>query len=175
MTETIQTLFVMFWVVAFTLLPAAVFSMLLHSLLTPPFRRRDQARFFLDLLSTALDRGQSVERAVLSAAETRDRMLGVSFYLFAAHIENGHRFGEALEKVPNFLPPSVNAILRAGEKLGDIKKVIPAAREVLRVAPNTARDTMSYMVALLMFFSPIAILMILMKKIKIHDYLFKGV
>ena len=52
----------------------------------------------------------------------------------AAHIENGCRLGDALAKTPSFLPPQVNAILQAGEKLGDLKKVLPACREVLRRA-----------------------------------------
>ena len=86
--------------------------------------------------------------------------MGVRFYLLAAHLENGARLGEALEKVPSFLPPQVNAMLRAGEKLGDLKKVLPACREVLRIAPDTLRTTTHYMVAILMIFAPIAILMI---------------
>jgi len=45
----------------------------------------------------------------------------------AAYIEGGASLGEALEKVPRFLPPQINAILRAGEKIGDLKKVLPAA------------------------------------------------
>jgi type II secretory pathway component PulF len=58
------------------------------------------------------------------------------------------------------LPPQVNAMLRAGEKLGDLKKVLPACREVLRVAPDTVRTTMHYMVGILMLFAPAAILVI---------------
>jgi type II secretory pathway component PulF len=146
----------------FIMLPSGVFSVLLHFVLSLPMRRRDRARFFLDLLETALDRGQAIEQAILSAAESRDRVMGVRFYLLAAHIENGARFTEALEKVPTFLPPQVNAMLRAGDKLGDLKKVLPACREVLRVAPDTVRSTLHYMVAMLMVFAPIAIWLITM-------------
>jgi type II secretory pathway component PulF len=142
------------------LVPGMAFSVLMHFLLSLPMRRRDRARFFLDLLETALERGQAIEPAILSAAESRDRVMGVRFCLLAAHLENGARLGEALEKVPSFLPPQVNAMLRAGEKLGDLKKVLPACREVLRIAPDTLRTTTHYMVAILMIFAPIAILMI---------------
>ena len=145
---------------ALILLPGGAFSALLHFLLSLPMQRRDRARFFLDLLETALERGQPVEQAILSAAESRDRVMGVRFYLIAAHLENGARLGEALEKVPSFLPPQVNAMLRAGEKLGDLKKVLPACREVMRIAPDTVRATMHYMVAILLLFAPIAIWMI---------------
>jgi type II secretory pathway component PulF len=136
------------------------FSVLLHFLLSLPMRRRDRARFFLDLLETALERGQAIEPAILSAAQSRDRVMGVRFYLLAAHLENGARLGEALEKVPRFLPPQVNAMLCVGEKLGDLKKVLPACREVLRIAPDTLRTTTHYMVAILMIFAPVAILLI---------------
>ena len=144
------------------MLPSGAFSVLLHFLLSLPMQRRDRARFFLDLLETAIERGQSIEHAILSAAETRDRVMGVRFYQLAAHLEDGAMLGEALEKVPTFLPPQVNAMLRVGEKLGDLKKVLPACREVLRVSPDTVRSTLHYMVAMLLVFAPIAIWLITM-------------
>jgi type II secretory pathway component PulF len=51
-------------------------------------------------------------------------------------------------------------MIRAGEKLGDLRKVLPACREVLRVAPDTVRTTMHYMVAILVLFAPGAIMVI---------------
>ena len=138
------------------MVPSGSFSVILHFGLSLPMRRRDRARFFLDLLETAMERGQSIEHAILSAAESRDRVMGVRFYQLAAYIENGERFSEALGKVPMFLPPQVNAMLRSGAMLGDIRKVLPACREVLRVAPDTVRSTLHYMVAMLLVFSPIA-------------------
>jgi len=149
------------------LVPGLGFSLLLHFLLSMPIRRRDRARFFLDLLETALDRGESPERAILSAAASRDRVMGVRFYMLAAHIEDIPRLGWALEKVPTFLPPQVNAMLRAGEKLGDLKKILPACREVLRIAPDTIRATTHYMVAILLVFAPIAIWLIWLLSIMI--------
>jgi type II secretory pathway component PulF len=150
------------WYAVIVLLPGGTFSVLLHFLLSRPMQRRDRALFFLDLLETVVSRGQPVEQAILSAAENHDRAIGVRFFMVAAQIENGARLGEALEKVPSFLPPQVNAMLRAGEKLGDLKKVLPACREVLRVAPDTVRTTMHYMFAILLLFAPIAIWLIMM-------------
>jgi type II secretory pathway component PulF len=150
----------LFWYAVLVLLPGGTFALLLHFLLSLPMQRRDRALFFLDLVETALDRGQNIEQAVLSAAEVRDRSIGFQFYLFAAHIESGARLGEALDKAPGFLPPQVNVILRAGEKLGDLKKVLPACREVLQAPPDTVRTTVQYMVAILMLFAPIACFMI---------------
>jgi type II secretory pathway component PulF len=156
MTDFAQFLFALFWYGVFILLPGGAFSVLMHFLLSLPMHRRDRALFFLDLLETVLQRGQPVEQAILAAAENQDRAIGVPFYMVAAHIEGGDRLGEALEKVPGFLPPQITAILRTGEKLGDLKRVLPACREVLRIAPDTVRTTMHYMVAILLLFAPVA-------------------
>jgi type II secretory pathway component PulF len=142
------------------LFPGFVFSLLLHFLLSLPMHRRDRALFFLDLVETVVRQGQSIEQAIVSAAENHDRAMGPQYFLVAAHIENGAKLGEALQKAPSFLPPQVNAMLQAGEKQGDLKKVLPACREVLRLAPDTVRTTMHYMVAILLLFAPIAICMI---------------
>jgi type II secretory pathway component PulF len=156
MNDFAQFLIALFWYAVFILLPGGAFSVLIHFLLSLPMQRRDRALFFLDLTETVLQRGQPVEQAILAAAENHDRAIGVGFYMVAAHIEGGARLGEALEQVPRFLPPQITAILRAGEKLGDLKKVLPACREVLRVAPDTVRSTMHYMMAILLLFAPVA-------------------
>ena len=156
MTDFLQILAGLLWYTVLILVPGGAFSVLMHYLLSLPMRRRDRALFFLDLLETVLQRGQPVEPAIVSAAENHDRAIGVRFFLMAAQIENGARLGEALEREPRFLPPQINAILRAGEKFGDLKKVLPACREVLRAAPDTVRCTMHYMVGILMLFAPIA-------------------
>ena len=139
------------------MLPVLGFSLVLDVLLSLPMRRRDRARFFLDLLETVLQRGQPVEPAILSAAENPDRSIGMGFFMVAAHIENGARLGEALARVPAFLPPQVSEMIRSGEKLGDLKKVLPACREVLRVPADAVRTTMHYVVAILLLAAPIVI------------------
>jgi type II secretory pathway component PulF len=160
MNDFLTFLVMMCWYGVLILLPGGTFSVLLHFLLSMPMRRRDRALFFLDLLQTVVDRGQPVEQAILSAAENQDPAIGVRFFMVAAYIEDGARLGQALEKVPSFLPPQVNAMILAGEKLGDLKKILPACREVLRVAPDTVRTTMHYMVAILLLFAPVAIWLI---------------
>src|ERR1035437_3520768 len=160
MTDFAQFFIALIWYAVFILLPGGAFSVVIHFLLSLPMRRRDRALFFLDLVETVLQRGQPLEPAILAAAENHDHAIGVRFYMVAAHIEGGLRLSEALEKEPRFLPPQINAILRAGEKLGDLKRVLPACREVLRVAPDTVRSTTHYMVAILLVFAPVAVFMI---------------
>jgi type II secretory pathway component PulF len=128
---------------------------LIHFFFSLPMRRAERARLFLDLLEDSLNRGQSVEEMILSIAQSRDRTVGVRFHLLAAHIEAGLQFGEALEKVPQFLPPQISAMLRTGGKLGDLKKVLPACREILRDRPAAVRSAMHYMILIVLLFSPI--------------------
>jgi type II secretory pathway component PulF len=136
---------------------------LIHNLFSLPMRRAEQARFFLDVLEDALNRGQSIEETLLSLAQSRDQSLNIRFHLLAAHIESGLKFVEALKKVPRFLPPQIMAMLQAGEKLGDLKKVLPACHEILRERPAGVRSAVHYMLLVVLFFSPsfIAILWLL--------------
>jgi type II secretory pathway component PulF len=130
---------------------------LIHFLFTLPMRRAERARLFLDLLEGALDRGQAVEEMILSVAQSRDRTVGIHFHVLAAHIENGLNFAEALQKVPRIFPPQILAILAAGQKLGDLKKVLPAGREILRDRPESVRSAMNYMILAVLVFSPVFI------------------
>jgi type II secretory pathway component PulF len=127
---------------------------LIHYLVSLPMRRAERARLFLRLLESALKRGQPVEEMIVSIAQSRDRTLGARFHLLAAHIESGLRFGAALEKVPRFLPSQIHAMFRAGEKLGDLGRVLPACREILRDHPSTVRSAMHYMILVVFIFSP---------------------
>jgi len=135
---------------------------LTHFLFTLPMRRAERARLFLDLLESALKRGQSVEAMILSIAQSRDRTLGVRFHLLAAHIEGGLRFVAALEKAPRFLPSQISAMLRVGEKLGDLRRVLPACREILRDRPAAVRSAMHYMILVVLLFSPAFVFVVMM-------------
>jgi type II secretory pathway component PulF len=138
---------------------------LIHFFLTLPMRRAERGRLFLDLIESALNRGQAIEEMILSLAVNRDRTVGVRFHLLAAHIENGLRFGEALEKVPRFLPLQISAMLHAGEKLGDIRRVLPAGREILRDHPAGVRSAVHYMLLVVLFFSPVFVFVAMMTMI----------
>jgi type II secretory pathway component PulF len=135
---------------------------LIHFLFTLPMRRTERARLFLDLLEGTLDRGQSVEEMILSVAQSRDRTVGVRFYFLAAYVESGLRFAAALEKVPGFLPPQISAMLAAGDKLGDYKKVLPACREILRDRPVAVRSAVHYLILVVLVFSPAFIVVVML-------------
>jgi type II secretory pathway component PulF len=135
---------------------------LIHFFFTLPMRRMERARLFLDLLEGALQRGQPVETMILSLAQIRDRTVGIRFHLLAAHIESGLHLAAALRKEPRFLPPQIAAMLHAGEKLGDLKKVLPACREILRDRPAAVRSAIHYLIVIILLFSPAFVFVVMM-------------
>ena len=145
-----------FWYLLLFLLPAVWFGIVVHVFFSSPLRRRERALFFLDVIEAALDQGQSAESAIVSAAATRDRVMGIHFFQLATLIEDGLSLGGALAKTPDFLPPQISKILMAGERLGDLKKVLPACRETLRNSSDPARSAAHYMLTLVIAFSPLS-------------------
>ncbi len=127
---------------------------LIHFLLTLPMRRAERGRLFLDLMETALHRGQRVEETLVSLSRSGDRTLGARFHLLAAQLVGGLPLSEALEQVPRLLPPQLSAMLKAGQRIGDFSKVLPACRQLLRDAVSQTRGAMNYLVVLLFIITP---------------------
>src|SRR2546426_7436656 len=94
------------------LVPLCAFLYLIYYLLTLPMRRNERARLFLDLLELGLKDGRTPEAAILDAATSRDRTLGVRFHLLAEWVGTGLRLSQALENVPRLLPPQIKAMLK---------------------------------------------------------------
>jgi type II secretory pathway component PulF len=134
--------------------PVFAFSYAIYFLLTLPLRRNERARMFLDLLELGLQEGRTPEAAVTGAAASRDRSLGVRFHLLAAHLEQGMSFGQALVLVPRLVPPQVCAMLSTGERIGDLRKVLPACRLLLRDGVSQTRSALNYLVLLAFALTP---------------------
>jgi type II secretory pathway component PulF len=117
-------------------------------------RRQERARCFLQLLETGLQQGRQLEETILSLARDRVQTLGVRLHLVAAHLESGLRLSAALDAVPQFLPAPIRAMLKVGEELGDVAKVLPACRGTLRDGSSGAQSTVNSVVVLL-FVSPL--------------------
>lgn len=130
---------------------------LMHFLLSLPLRRAERARSLLDLIETALQRGEPVEQTLIAMANSRDPSLGVRFHLFVAWLEKGLRLDEALAKVPRLLPPQVVAMLKAGARVGDLQKVLPACRQLLADSVSETRSALNYLVILTFVVSPATI------------------
>jgi general secretion pathway protein F len=138
--------------------PAVAALYLLYFLLTLPMRRNERARLFIDALELGLRRGSTAEDTVISIASSGDRGLGRRFYRLAAQLRGGRRLPEALDRVPRLLPPQVAAMLRAGERIGDIGKVLPACRQVLKDGVSQVRGALNYVILVVMVASPALVL-----------------
>src|SRR5512140_1027472 len=149
------------------LVPLVAVLYLLHFLLTLPMRRNERARMVLDLLELGLKEGRQPEASILDAAATHDRALGVRFHLLAAHLEQGLRLSQALDRVPRLLPPQVRAMLRAGERIGDLTKVLPACRLLLRDSVSQVRGALNYVILISFTVTPFTIFVPLLLKVKV--------
>ncbi len=117
-------------------------------------RRQERARCFLQLLETGQQQGRRLEETILSLARDRVQTLGVRLHLVAAYLESGLRLSAALDAVPQFLPAPIRAMLKVGEELGDVAKVLPACRGTLRDGSSGAQSSINSVVVLL-FVSPL--------------------
>jgi type IV pilus assembly protein PilC len=149
------------------LVPLVAVLYVLYFLLTLPMRRNERARMFIDLLEMGLKDGRQPEATIRDAAATHDRSLGVRFHLLAAHLEQGLRLSQALERVPRLLPLQVQAVLRAGERLGDLAKVLPACRLLLRDSVSQVRGALNYVILVSFTVTPFTILVPMVLKVKV--------
>lgn len=138
-------------------LPLVLLAWLFYYLLSLPMRRQERGRFFLDLLATILSEGKPLEQSLIEISNNREKAPGLRFHLVAGYLERGLRLGEALKKVPRFLSPQVAAMLRAGEELGDIRKVLPICDYLARDAQSNVRGAFSYLVVIAFALSPFSL------------------
>lgn len=140
--------------------PLALIIFVAYFLVSLPLRRQERARFFLDLLETALNQGGALEQQLISMSGSRDRAPGVRFHLLAAHLANGLRLGAALDRVPRLVLPRIAAMLKAGERLGDLRKVLPACRQLTRDAISQTRSGVHYLCVLVFIVTPVVMLIL---------------
>jgi type II secretory pathway component PulF len=117
-----------------------------------PLRRRERARLTLDLIENGARDGHTAEETLRGLSECRDRTLGARFHMLAAHIARGCRLGQALDRVPRLMPPAVARMLKVGEQIGDLRKVFPACRQLLRDAESQTVGAMNYLMVFLGYF-----------------------
>jgi len=149
----------LFWLL-FWFVPLFLFCFGLYWLFTLPLRRQERSRFILDLLETGFRQGHSPEATIAAISETRDRSVGVRFHLLAAYVQNGLAFTDALARVPGMASPQVAAMLRVGEKLGDVRKVFPVCRGMLKDGNSQTRNAVNYFLVLGLVGTPIVPLML---------------
>ena len=149
------------WILLF-LAPVVLAAYAVFCAFSTPLRRQERARVFLDLLEAGFRQGQRPERALVQAAQTYDRSLGRSFQKLAARLREGVRLSQALEEFPSLLPSQIAALMRVGEELGDLRKVLPACRSLLRDAQSQTRNGFNYLVITCLVIMPIMPILIWM-------------
>ena len=162
---TLVLVFVVYLLVG--LAPVCGVTYLIYFLLTLPLRRNERARLFLDLLELGLKEGRTPEAAIAGAAASRDRSLGVRFHLLAAYLEQGVRLSEALEQVPRVVTPQIQAMLKTGERIGDVAKVLPVCRQLLKDSVSQVRGALNYLILLVFAVTPVMIFVPLVLRIKV--------
>jgi type II secretory pathway component PulF len=147
------------------LIPIAAVTYLIYFLLTLPMRRTERARLFLDLLELGVKSGRSPEVAIADAARSWDPALGSRFHRLAVHLGKGLQLGQALERVPRLLPPQITAMLKSGERIGDITKVLPACRRLLQDSVSQVRSALNYVIIVACVITPISVLFPLLLRV----------
>jgi type IV pilus assembly protein PilC len=157
--------FAIFVIVGLAPLSAAVYF--IYFLLTLPMRRNERARLFLDALELGLNQGHTPEVSVTSVASSGDRSFGSRFFRLAERIRGGEPLSRALTGVPRLVPPQVAAMLQVGERIGDVKKVLPACRQVLRDAISQVRGALNYVIVVLFVATPPLVLVPIIFNVKV--------
>jgi type II secretory pathway component PulF len=148
-------------------LPLMGILYVIYFILTLPMRRNERARLFLDLLELGLKDGQTPENTVMSAAASHDRELGIRTHLIAEQLHSGCRLSQALERVPRLLPPQIAAMLKAGERIGEVGKVLPACRHLLRDGVSNVRGALNYVLLITFVLTPVSIILPIIIRIKV--------
>jgi len=139
----------------------------MYYLLTLPMRRNERCRIFLDLLEIGLKQGRSPEAAITDAAGCKDQALGKPFLIAAEYLRQGGRLSQALYSVPRLAPPQIRGMLKVGEQIGDVGKVLPACRLLLSDGVSHVRSALNYLIVLAILGVPFSIFVPFMLKVKV--------
>lgn len=143
---------------AIFIVPGFILSFIAYYLISLPARRQEQSRLFLHVLELCVREGKPVEHALVALSNANDNSPGLRFHLAAAHVEEGDRLPVALEK-SRLLPRAITAMLSSGEKINDVKKVLPACRMQLRDAQSGISAAMSHFFVLVLGLAPVALIL----------------
>lgn len=156
------------WLLASLLPVGGIFALAAYAL-SLPLRRQERARFFLDLLETGLRQGRSPESTLIGISQCHEPSVGPHFHWLASYLQSGLGFSQALEKLPGWLPPPLVAMLKAGERTGNLAQVLPACRQFLRDGLSQFIKVQNYMMLLPFLATPI-ILMLLVPLFSINVF-----
>src|SRR5260370_23420075 len=88
-------------------------------------------------------------------------------HAWAGRLGRGWRLAVALENVPGLVSPQVSAMLKAGEQIGDLRKVLPACRQLLKDGISQTRGAINYMMVLAFVGTPAALVVLTIMQVKV--------
>jgi type II secretory pathway component PulF len=132
------------WLILF-FVPVAGVAYGVYDCFSAPLRGKERTRLFLNLIEAGFSQGRRPEVSLAEAAQTNDPSVSNDFKELAARLREGVRLGKALDDVPELVPPQTAALVRVGEEIGDLRKVLPACRGLLRDADSQTRNGFNYL------------------------------
>ncbi len=130
-----------------------------YYLLTLPLRRNERARLFLDILETGIASGKTIESSIMEASASGDPVFGGGMHRLAANLHGGMSLTDALDHPTRALNPEVRAMLKAGLRIGDVRKVLPACRQLLRDSLSQVRGALNHLVLIFFCVTPAIIVL----------------
>jgi type II secretory pathway component PulF len=154
------------WLVVFFVLVAGV-AWAVYECFSAPLRGKERTRMFLNLIEAGFRQGRRPEVSLAEAAQTNDPSLDKRFGQLALRLRDGVRLSEALDDVPTLVPPQTAALVRVGEEIGDLRRVLPACRGLLRDANSQTRNGFNYLAIASLVIMPVMPVLILLLNIVI--------
>ena len=108
------------------LLAVAIISLVIFLIIWTWRRREEEAALFLDLAEQGLFDDPAAWDFYI-----HDRTLGPKFQHLRVRLRQGLKLSAALEEVPGLVPSQIAGMLKTGEQLGDLRRIIPACRKLM--------------------------------------------
>ncbi len=123
------------------------------------WRRRERGVNLLSLLEIGLQQGRTPEQTFLSLAARRVADMGPLLESVVKRMKTGLSLGAALDFEPRLLPPPARAMIKVGEELGDLRRVLPACRATINTGSARSNSVLNNLMVML-FVSPAGPLLI---------------
>jgi type II secretory pathway component PulF len=117
------------------------------------WRRRERGVNLLSLLEIGLQQGRTPEQTFLSLAARRVADMGPLLESVVKRMKTGLSLGAALDFEPRLLPPPARAMIKVGEELGDLRRVLPACRATINTGSARSNSVLNNLMVML-FVSP---------------------
>ena len=143
-------------------------------LVLKPLKQWERVTLFIDILEHGWRHGRTLEQVVLSLPADEE-VLPNKFRqaLTTKLVNDGMRLGEALADLDCYIPKQIGEMIRTGEEIGAIDKVLPACRIVLNDGQSLNEALPSYIMYL--FHIPLVLLFALLSLVLVPRFKSMGI